>query len=84
LNNPKNSFAQLKPSPAKFKSCIENVGEVKPQHGYIDISAFRLFFITSVEGLTTILVPLTGSLYVPGHLSDAENMIVGVGTTSIR
>ncbi|KAG2346044.1 hypothetical protein BDR05DRAFT_856087, partial [Suillus weaverae] len=28
----------------------------------------------------TILVPLVNSLYVPGHLSDAENMIVDVGT----
>ncbi|KAG2084967.1 hypothetical protein BD769DRAFT_1321782, partial [Suillus cothurnatus] len=74
-----NSFAQLKPSQAKFKSCIENVREVKPQHGYIDIFAFRLFFYY-IRGGTTILVPLTGSLYVPGHLSDAENMIVDVGT----
>lgn len=25
-------------------------------------------------------MPLTNSLYVPGHLSDAENVIVDVGT----
>jgi len=29
---------------------------------------------------TTILVPLTNSLYVPGQLSDLENVIVDVGT----
>ncbi|KAF9781303.1 Prefoldin-domain-containing protein [Thelephora terrestris] len=29
---------------------------------------------------TTILVPLTNSLYVPGKLSDLENVIVDVGT----
>ncbi|KAG1858535.1 Prefoldin [Suillus subluteus] len=63
LNHLTNSFAQLKQAQAKFKSCIENVGEVKPQN----------------KG-TTILVPLTNSLYVPGHLSDAENVIVDVGT----
>lgn len=28
----------------------------------------------------TILDPLTDSLHVPGHLSDAENVIVDVGT----
>ena len=28
----------------------------------------------------TILVPLTNSLYVPGKLSDTENVIVDVGT----
>ncbi|KAG1893348.1 Prefoldin subunit-domain-containing protein [Suillus fuscotomentosus] len=63
LNHLTNSFAQLKQAQAKFKSCIENVREIKPQN----------------KG-TTILVPLTNSLYVPGHLSDAENVIVDVGT----
>lgn len=28
----------------------------------------------------TILVPLTNSLYVPGKLSDPDNVIVDVGT----
>lgn len=30
LNHLTNSFAQLKQAQAKFKACIENVGEVKP------------------------------------------------------
>jgi len=58
-----NSFTQLKQAQAKFRSCIENVGEVKPQN----------------KG-KTILVPLTNSLYVPGKLSDLENVIVDIGT----
>ena len=31
-------------------------------------------------GDKTILVPLTGSLYVPGKLQDVENVIIDVGT----
>ncbi|KAJ7199701.1 Prefoldin alpha subunit [Mycena pura] len=63
LNHLTNSFAQLKQAQAKFKACIENVGEVKPANKD-----------------KTILVPLTNSLYVPGKLSDAEHVIVDVGT----
>ena len=29
---------------------------------------------------TDMLVPLTGSLYVPGQLSDGENVLVDIGT----
>jgi len=32
LNHLTNSFAQLKQAQAKFKSCIQNVGEVKPEN----------------------------------------------------
>ncbi|KAF8151641.1 Prefoldin [Crassisporium funariophilum] len=32
LNHLTNSFAQLKQAQAKFKACIENVNEVKPQN----------------------------------------------------
>ncbi|EGN97277.1 hypothetical protein SERLA73DRAFT_139436 [Serpula lacrymans var. lacrymans S7.3] len=63
LNHLTNSFAQLKQAQAKFKACIENASEIKPQN----------------KG-TTILVPLTNSLYVPGRLNDTENVIVDVGT----
>jgi prefoldin alpha subunit len=28
----------------------------------------------------TVLDPLTNSLHVPGHLSDAENVFIDVGT----
>ncbi|KAH0835695.1 Prefoldin subunit-domain-containing protein [Lanmaoa asiatica] len=63
LNHLTSSFAQLKQAQSKFKSCLENVGEVKPKNAG-----------------TTILVPLTNSLYVPGKLSDTEHVIVDVGT----
>ncbi|KAI0086493.1 Prefoldin alpha subunit [Irpex rosettiformis] len=58
-----NSFTQLKQAQAKFKSCLENVQEVKPENKD-----------------KSVLVPLTNSLYVPGKLSDVENVIVDVGT----
>ncbi|KAN0078332.1 Prefoldin subunit domain containing protein [Tylopilus felleus] len=63
LNHLTNSFAQLKQAQSKFKSCLENVGEIKPKNAD-----------------TTILVPLTNSLYVPGKLSDTEHVIVDIGT----
>ncbi|KAF8435420.1 Prefoldin subunit-domain-containing protein [Boletus edulis BED1] len=63
LNHLANSFAQLKQAQSKFKSCLENAGEVKPRNAS-----------------TTILVPLTNSLYVPGKLSDTEHVIVDIGT----
>jgi len=58
-----NSFTQLKQAQAKFRSCIDNVAEVKASNKN-----------------TTILVPLTNSLYVPGKLSDPDHVIVDVGT----
>ncbi|KIK75604.1 hypothetical protein PAXRUDRAFT_18851 [Paxillus rubicundulus Ve08.2h10] len=63
LNHLTNSFAQLRQAQSKFKSCIENVGQVKPKNAE-----------------TTILVPLTNSLYVPGKLSDTLHVIIDVGT----
>ncbi|KZP12169.1 Prefoldin alpha subunit [Athelia psychrophila] len=63
LNHLTNSFTQLKQAQSKFRSCIENINEVKPQNKN-----------------KTILVPLTNSLYVPGKLSDPDNVIVDVGT----
>ncbi|KAF7760698.1 hypothetical protein Agabi119p4_10107 [Agaricus bisporus var. burnettii] len=63
LNHLTSSFAQLKQAQAKFKSCIDNITEVKPQNKD-----------------KVILVPLTNSLYVPGKLSDVDNVIVDIGT----
>ncbi|KAI0801885.1 Prefoldin-domain-containing protein [Irpex lacteus] len=58
-----NSFTQLKQAQAKFKACLENVQEIKPENKD-----------------KSILVPLTNSLYIPGKLSDVDNVIVDVGT----
>ncbi|KAF9265040.1 Prefoldin alpha subunit [Marasmius fiardii PR-910] len=63
LNHLTNSFTQLKQAQAKFKTCMENVNELKPQNKD-----------------KSILVPLTNSLYVPGKLSDAEHVLVDIGT----
>ncbi|KAH9850448.1 Prefoldin alpha subunit [Lenzites betulinus] len=63
LTHLSNSYAQLRQAQAKFRACIENVAQVKPEN---------------LE--KTILVPLTNSLYIPGRLSDAEHVIVDVGT----
>ena len=75
-----NSFAQLKQAQAKFKACLENVKEVKPENK----STFKIcyYFPTDYQYASdkTILVPLTNSLYVPGKLSDLEHVIVDVGT----
>lgn len=47
-------------------------------------SVFLLIFLqfptTQTSTDKTILVPLTNSLYVPGHLSDPDHVIVDVGT----
>ncbi|QRV95501.1 Prefoldin subunit [Ceratobasidium sp. AG-Ba] len=58
-----NSFSQLKAAQAKFKGCLENLDEIKPE-----------------TASKTLLVPLTNSLYVPGKLSDTNNVIIDVGT----
>lgn len=75
-----NSFSQLRQAQAKFKSCIENVAEIKPVNKGVCLSQIssRTRLINQLG--KTILVPLTNSLYVPGKLSDAENVIVDVGT----
>ncbi|PPQ72810.1 hypothetical protein CVT26_003330 [Gymnopilus dilepis] len=75
-----NSFAQLKQAQAKFKACLENVKEVKPENK----STFKICYYIPTDyqdaSDKTILVPLTNSLYVPGKLSDLEHVIVDVGT----
>ena len=48
-------------------------------------SVFLLIFFFTISTThpsidKTILVPLTNSLYVPGHLSDPDHVIVDVGT----
>ncbi|KIY67822.1 Prefoldin alpha subunit [Cylindrobasidium torrendii FP15055 ss-10] len=58
------SFAQLKAAQVKFKSCIENVQELKRP---------------SAKG-NSILVPLTNSLYVPGKIRTSNSVLVDVGT----
>ncbi|KAF8556665.1 Prefoldin alpha subunit [Imleria badia] len=81
LNHLTSSFAQLKQAQSKFKSCLENVDEVKPKNAGKSCLSLRVNRWSMCDSLgTTILVPLTNSLYVPGKLSDTEHVIVDIGT----
>lgn len=81
LNHLTNSFAQLKQAQAKFKACIENAAEIKPQNkGALSCLTISFVCLTFFSLDKTILVPLTNSLYVPGKLSDPDHVIVDVGT----
>ncbi|RDL42027.1 Prefoldin [Venustampulla echinocandica] len=64
LTHLSNSFTQLRAAQAKFRECLKSIAG--------GVTA-------KVKG-NPILVPLTASLYVPGTLADAENVIVDVGT----
>ncbi|TDZ37966.1 putative prefoldin subunit 5 [Colletotrichum trifolii] len=58
------SFAQLHSAQGKFRECLRCVHARPGYH----------------QGDTTVLVPLTNSLYVRGELCDAHHVIVDVGT----
>ncbi|KAF4947220.1 hypothetical protein FGADI_10528 [Fusarium gaditjirri] len=58
------SFAQLHAAQNKFKDCLRCVKSRS----------------TAPEGSKSVLVPLTNSLYVRGELSDADTVLVDVGT----
>ncbi|TVY84382.1 putative prefoldin subunit [Lachnellula suecica] len=64
LTHLSNSFTQLRAAQVKFRECLKSI------EGGVS---------GNVEG-KPILVPLTASLYVPGTLADADNVIVDVGT----
>ncbi|KAF5025266.1 hypothetical protein F66182_2651 [Fusarium sp. NRRL 66182] len=58
------SFAQLHAAQNKFKDCLRCVKNRS----------------VAPEGANSVLVPLTNSLYVRGELSDANTVLVDVGT----
>ncbi|KAL9061771.1 MAG: hypothetical protein Q9206_000341 [Seirophora lacunosa] len=61
-----NSFTQLRAAQTKFRDCITSI-----RNG-VEKGEKR-------EG-TSILVPLTPSLYVPGKLASTETVLVDIGT----
>lgn len=61
-----NSFTQLRNALAKFTGGIEAIDALKTSKPNSDPSS--------------ILVPLTASLYVPGKLKDPSRVMVDVGT----
>jgi prefoldin alpha subunit len=80
-----NSYQNLKRAQQKFRECVANVqnGVAKSTEGWSYPSSFN--FVREGTKLAAnsgkqILVPLTSSLYVPGTLTDTENVIVDVGT----
>jgi prefoldin alpha subunit len=85
-----NSFAQLKAAQVKFKSCADNVSEIKPENARLSYPPFVLpsfrpasltrYPMRSLDPAKPILIPLTSSLYVPGKLTDLENVVIDVGT----
>ncbi|KAF5603326.1 prolyl-tRNA synthetase [Fusarium subglutinans] len=58
------SFAQLHAAQNKFKDCLQCVKSRA----------------AAPEGSNSVLVPLTNSLYVRGQLTDADTVLVDVGT----
>ncbi|VTT66892.1 unnamed protein product [Fusarium fujikuroi] len=58
------SFAQLHAAQNKFKDCLQCVKSRA----------------AAPEGSNSVLVPLTNSLYVRGELTDADTVLVDVGT----
>lgn len=75
-----NSFDSLRGAQAKFNACINSVREIKEDNK----GKLMLFIMTHSDIMPhlakPILVPLTNSLYVPGKLTNAENVLVDVGT----
>lgn len=78
------SFGQLKQAQAKYRSCVNDIEEIKPTTAgkcrariteYKDM--LMAFFPCSGNPL---LVPLTSSLYVPGRISDPEHVVIDIGT----
>ncbi|KAG0146470.1 hypothetical protein CROQUDRAFT_516840 [Cronartium quercuum f. sp. fusiforme G11] len=62
-----NSFAQLRSAMTKFTNGIEAIDELKAGTDAKDENS-------------SVLVPLTASLYVPGRLKDRSRVMVDVGT----
>ena len=87
-----NSFGQLKQAQAKFLGCMNDVGEMNPETARAcrpsavaagskrDASLTGSCPARGSSPARPILIPLTSSLYVPGKLTDVDNVIIDVGT----
>ncbi|KAF2856105.1 Prefoldin-domain-containing protein [Plenodomus tracheiphilus IPT5] len=64
LTHLSSSFQSLRTAQSKFRDCLLSL------HNGISVSTAS----------KPLLVPLTSSLYVPGRLTDAEKVLVDVGT----
>ncbi|KAG1824638.1 uncharacterized protein BJ212DRAFT_1295760 [Suillus subaureus] len=73
LNHLTNSFAQLKQAQAKFKSCIENVGEVKPQNK--SRAQATKYYETKVEYIRTNLDTLQETIQKQENMNYLINVM---------
>ncbi|CBX92582.1 hypothetical protein IAQ61_006029 [Plenodomus lingam] len=64
LTHLSNSFTSLRTAQSKFRDCLSSLANG----------------INTNAAAKPLLVPLTSSLYVPGQLTDAEHVLVDVGT----
>ncbi|XP_072375317.1 prefoldin subunit 5-like [Diabrotica undecimpunctata] len=58
----------------------ESLASLKVAQGKYQTSGETLEKITAESEGQDILVPLTGSMYVPGKLHDTQNVIIDIGT----
>ncbi|KAJ9120519.1 hypothetical protein QFC24_005192 [Naganishia onofrii] len=80
------SFGQLKQAQSKYRSCVLDIEQVKPDAAgmygnplfhYRDADCILMLAFSPGNPL---LVPLTSSLYVPGKISDPEHVVIDIGT----
>lgn len=73
------SYQQLKQAQAKFRSCVSDISELTPTSKGPSSTRENSGQDADIVG-KEILIPLTSSLYVPGKLTDVENVVIDVGT----
>ncbi|RXK37647.1 prefoldin, alpha subunit [Tremella mesenterica] len=83
LDHLTNSYSQLKQAQAKFKACVNDIGELTPKSKVPKFKREHVIYVEMRQLMNVgkeILVPLTSSLYVPGKINDPEYVVVDVGT----
>ncbi|MCJ1288383.1 subunit of tubulin prefoldin [Xylographa opegraphella] len=77
------SFTKLQVAQTKFRECLTSIREgLCSKTAGIPETIFPVSVVYDADGSLgkSLLVPLTTSLYVPGTLADAKNVMVDVGT----
>ncbi|KAG8788879.1 subunit of tubulin prefoldin [Serendipita sp. 401] len=64
----------------ELEHLTSSFGQLKQAQGKFNTCAENVKQLATSSGDTPILVPLTNSLYVPGRITDKNNVIVDVGT----
>ncbi|KAJ3682304.1 hypothetical protein LUZ60_014877 [Juncus effusus] len=58
----------------------DSLNKIRTAANRLEVASSALYDLALRPQGKKILVPLTASLYVPGYLDDAENVLVDVGT----